>query len=56
MIDAAIETRQLPFVRFARTLNLDVDVEDDAIEMPLSDGQAAGQSSRLKSLAPAMYG
>lgn len=54
MIDAAIETCQLPFVRFARTSNLDVDVEDDAIKMPLSDGQAAGQNSRLKTRKPAM--
>jgi transposase len=55
-IDDAIETDLAPIVRFARTLNRDLDAVKNAIEMPWSNGQAEGQINRLKTLKRAMYG
>jgi transposase len=45
-----------PIVRFARTLNRDIDAVRNAIEMQWSNGQAEGQINRLKTLKRAMYG
>ncbi len=45
-----------PIVRFARTLNRDIDAVRNAIEMEWSNGQAEGQINRLKTLKRAMYG
>ncbi len=55
-IDDAIETDLAPIVRFARTLNRDIDAVRNAIEMEWSNGQAEGQINRLKTLKRAMYG
>jgi transposase len=55
-IDDAIETDLAPIVRFARTLNRDIDAVRNAIEMQWSNGQAEGQINRLKTLKRAMYG
>jgi len=55
-IDEAIETDLAPIVRFARTLNRDIDAVRNAIEMEWSNGQAEGQINRLKTLNRAMYG
>jgi transposase len=55
-IDDAIETDLAPIVRFARTLNWDIDAVRNGIEMPWSNGQAEGQINRLKTLKRAMYG
>ena len=55
-IDDAIETDLAPIVRFARTLNRDIDAVRNAIGMPWSNGQAEGQINRLKNLKRAMYG
>lgn len=55
-IDDAIETDLAPIVRFARTLNGDIDAVKNAIEMQWSNGQAEGQINRLKTLKLAMYG
>nr|WP_281249181.1 ISL3 family transposase [Paracoccus homiensis] len=55
-IDDAIETDLAPIVRFARTLNRDIDAVRNAIEMHWSNGQAEGQINRLKTLKRAMYG
>lgn len=55
-IDDAIESNLAPIVRFARTLNRDLDAVTNAIEMPWSNGQAEGQINRLKTLKRAMYG
>jgi transposase len=55
-IDDAIETDPAPIVRFARTLNRDIEAVRNAIEMPWSNGQAEGQINRLKTLKRAMYG
>nr|WP_281286727.1 transposase [Roseinatronobacter monicus] len=42
------------FMRFARTLNRDIDAVRNAIELPLSNGQAEGQINRLKNLKRAL--
>ena len=55
-IDDAIETDLVPIVRFARTINRDIDAVSNAIEMQWSNGQAEGQINRLKTLKRAMYG
>lgn len=55
-IDDAIEADLAPIVRFARTLNRDIDAVRNGIEMPWSNGQAEGQINRLKTLKRAMYG
>ncbi len=55
-IDGAIETELMPIARFARTLNRDLEAVNIAIEMPWSNGEAEGQSNRLKTLNRAMYG
>ena len=43
-------------MRFARTMNRDIDAVSNAIEMRWSNGQAEGQINRLKSLKRAKYG
>jgi transposase len=55
-IDDAIETDLALIVRFACTLNRDIDAVSNAIEMQWSNGQAEGQINRLKTLKRAMYG
>ena len=55
-IDDAIETDLAPIVRFAGTLNRDIDAVKNAIEMQGSNGRAEGQINRLKTLKRAMYG
>jgi len=55
-IDDAIETDLASIVRFARTLNRDIDAVRNANEMQWSNGQAEGQINRLKTLRRAMYG
>jgi transposase len=55
-IDDAIETDLAPIVRFARTLNGDIDAVRTAIEIQWSNGQAEGQINRLKTLKRAMCG
>lgn len=55
-IDDAIETDLVPIVRFARTLNRDIDAVRNAIELQWSNGQAEGQINRLKTLKRSMYG
>ena len=39
---------------FARVLRRDIDAVNNAIELPLSNGQAEGQINRLKTLKRAM--
>ena len=55
-IDDAIDTNLLPIMRFARTLQRDIDAVRNAIELPWSNGQAEGQIKRLKTLKRGMYG
>ena len=55
-IDDAIETDLAPILRFARTINRDIDAVRNAIEMQWSNGQAEGQINRLKTFRRAMYG
>jgi transposase len=55
-IDDAIETDLALIVRFACTLNRDIDAVSNAIEMQWSNGKAEGQINRLKTLKRAMYG
>ena len=55
-IDDAIETELAPIVRFARTLNRDIDAVWNAIGMPWSNGQAEGQINLLKTMNRSMYG
>jgi hypothetical protein len=45
----------VPVVRFARTLNRDIDAVRNAIELPWSNGQVGGQINRLETLKRAMY-
>tara|TARA_R110002020_G_scaffold343254_1_gene557560 strand:- start:1009 stop:1557 length:549 start_codon:yes stop_codon:yes gene_type:complete len=51
-IDDAIDSEITPIMRFVRVLRRDI----DAIELPWSNGQADGQTNRLKTLKRAMYG
>lgn len=55
-IDDAIETDLAPIVRFARTLNRDIDAVRNGLEKPWSNGQTEGRINRLKALKRAMYG
>ena len=55
-IDDAIKTDLAPIVRFARTINRDIDAVSNAIEMQWSNGKAKGQINRLMTLTRAMYG
>jgi transposase len=55
-IDDAIETDLAPIVRFARTINRDIDAVSIAIETQWRSGQAESQINRLKTLKRAMHG
>lgn len=55
-IDGMIEIDLAPIVRFARTINRDIDAVSNAIEMQWSNGQAEGQINRRKTLKRVMNG
>jgi transposase len=55
-IGNTIKTGLAPIVRFARTLNGDIDEVGNAIQLQWSNGHAEGQINRLKTPKRAMYG
>jgi transposase len=55
-IDDAVHSGLALLARFARGLRRDIDAVCNAIALPWSNGQAAGQINRLKMIKRAMYG